>query len=136
VSVFEPINSGYQSFADIDLSDLDPARSHVLERWTTSGDAGATMTGFDERDLTGYFADAGFESVDLTLQVSRRRERANRREVAASLTVRPNPNMASYEDTNLAVLGDIADDHLHALAAALTTRPSTSVSTNAGRPTA
>ncbi len=131
VSVFEPINSRYQSFADVDLSDLEPARSQVLERWVTSGAAGAAMTAFDERDLTGYFADAGFESVELTLEVSRRRVRADRRDVAASLTMRPNPNMASYEETARDVLGDVAEDHLHALAAALTTRPSTSVSTHA-----
>ena len=53
VSVFEPISSRYQSFADVDLSDLEPARSQVLERWVTTGAAGAAMTGFDERDLTG-----------------------------------------------------------------------------------
>ena len=33
VSVFEPINSQYKSLADVDLSDLEPARSRVLERW-------------------------------------------------------------------------------------------------------
>jgi arsenite methyltransferase len=131
VSVFEPINSGYRSFADVDLSDLDPARTRVMEQWVPGGGAGAAMRGFDERDLVGYFADAGFESVELTLEVTHRRAKVDRRQVAASLTMRPNPNMVSYEETARAVLGDAADDHLRALAIALTTRPSTSVSTNA-----
>ena len=131
MSIFEPISGQYRSFADVDLSDLEPARTEVLERWMTGADAGAAMTGFDERDLVGYFADAGFALVELTLEVARRRTRAHPREVAASLTMRPNPNMASYEETARAVLGGAADDHLHELATALTTRPSTSVSTNA-----
>ena len=131
VSVFEPINSQYRTFADVDLSDLEPARTQVVERWMTGADAGGAMTGFDERDLVGYFADAGFESVELTLEVTRRRAQAHPREVAASLTMRPNPNMASYEETARVVLGDGAADHLHELATALTSRPSTSVSANA-----
>ena len=56
------------------------------------------MSGFDERDLMAHFVDAGFESVDLTYEVSRRRTRARRPEIAAFLTVRPNPNMVSYEE--------------------------------------
>ena len=131
VSIFEPINSRNQSFADVDLSDLDPERAQVLEHWRVTGDSEAAMTGFDEQDLLGYFAEAGFESVELTLEVSRRRVRAHPREVAASLTMRPNPSMASYEETARAVLGDAADDHLYAVANALTTRPSTSVTTYA-----
>ena len=43
------------------------------------------------------------------------------------LTIRPNPNMVSYEEAAREVLGDAADDHLTALATALTDRPSTSV---------
>jgi SAM-dependent methyltransferase len=131
VSSFEPINSRNQSFADVDLSDLDPDRTQVLEHWRVAGDSQAAMAGFDEQDLIRYFAEAGFESVELTLKVSRRRVRAHPLEVAASLTTRPNPNMTSYEETARAVLGDAADDHLYALAHALTTRPSTSVTTYA-----
>jgi hypothetical protein len=41
--------------------------------------------------------------------------------------MRPNPNMTSYEEAARDVLGDAADDHLTALATALTERPSTSV---------
>jgi arsenite methyltransferase len=131
VSIFEPINSHYESFADVDLSDLEPAHTRVLTHMQVGGDPAGAMTGFDERDLIGYFATAGFESVELTLEVSRRRARARPREVAASLTMRPNPNMASHEEAARVVLGDAADEHLHALATALTTRQSTSVSANA-----
>jgi SAM-dependent methyltransferase len=127
VSIFEPINIQYEWFADVDLSDLEPARSHVLERWHTGGDPGGAMRGFDERDLMQHFAEAGFQSVELTHEVSRRRTRARLQEVAAFLTVRPNPNMLSYEEAAREVLGDDADRHLVALVAALTSRPSTSV---------
>jgi hypothetical protein len=37
VSLFEPINSQYKSLADVDLSDLEPARSRVLQRWQPHG---------------------------------------------------------------------------------------------------
>jgi arsenite methyltransferase len=128
VSIFEPINSQYEWFADVDLSDLEPALSRVLDRWQTGGDPGGAMRGFDERDLMHHFVDAGFESVELTHEVSRRRARARPKEVAAFLTVRPNPNMVSYEEAAREVLSDGADEHLEALAAALSFRPSTSVS--------
>ncbi len=127
VSIFEPINRQYQSFADVDLSDLEPARSRVLDHWHRGADPGGAMTGFDERELVQDFVNAGFESVELTYEVSRRRTRARRPEVAAFLTVRPNPNMVSYEEAAREVLGNTADEHLTALATALTERPSTSV---------
>jgi SAM-dependent methyltransferase len=127
VSIFEPINIQYEWFADVDLSDLEPDRSHVLERWHSGGDPGRAMRGFDERDIMQHFAEAGFDSVELTHEVSRRPTRARPQEVAAFLTVRPNPNMVSYEEATREVLGVDANDHLAALAAALTSRPSTSV---------
>jgi SAM-dependent methyltransferase len=131
VSLFEPINSHYKSLADIDLSDLEPARSRVLERWHSIGDPGGAMGGFDDRDLVGHFVDAGFETVELTHAIVHRRTRAPGREVWASLTMRPNPNMVSYEEAAREVLGSTADEHLAALVSALTTRPSTSVDTGA-----
>jgi arsenite methyltransferase len=66
VSLFEPINSQYKSLADADLSDLEPARSRVLERWRSGGDPGGAMARFDDRDLVGCFVDVGFETVELT----------------------------------------------------------------------
>jgi arsenite methyltransferase len=131
VSIFEPINSRYQWFGDLDLSDLEPARSRVLDRWYSGRDPGGAMHGFDERDLIGHFVDAGFESVDLIYEVSRRRTRARPQEVVAFLTMRPNPNMVSYEEAAREVLGSAADEHLGALAAALSSRPSTSASAGA-----
>jgi arsenite methyltransferase len=127
VSIFEPINSQYQSFADVDISDLDPARSRVLDHWYGGSDPGNAMTGFDERDLVQHFVNADFEAVELTYEVSRRRAQASRAEVAAFLAMRPNPNMVSYEEAARQVLGTAADEHLAALATALTERPSTSV---------
>jgi SAM-dependent methyltransferase len=131
VSIFEPINIRYEWFADVDLSDLEPARSRVLERWHKGGDPGDAMRGFDERDLMQHFAEAGFDSVELTHEVARRRTRARPQEVTAFLTVRPNPNMVSYEEAAREVLGVDADEHLEALATALTSRPSTSVRADA-----
>lgn len=131
VSLFEPINSQYKFFADVDLSDLEPARSRVLARWHDGADPGGAMGGFDDRDLVGHFVDAGFETVELTHEVVHRRTRARGPEVWASLTIRPNPNMVSYEEAAREVLGNAADDHLAALVSALTERPSTSVHADA-----
>ena len=86
------------------------------------------MMGFDERDLERAFVDAGFDSVDLTYEVVRRRTRPTRRDVWRSLTTRPNPNMVSYEEAAREELGEEADEHLADLATALTTRSSTSTS--------
>ncbi len=127
VSLFEPINSHYQWFAGLDLTALEPARSRVFERWQSDADPGSAMTGFDERDLVTHFADAGFESVELTYEVARRTTAARRADVVTYLTIRPNPNMVSYEEAAREALGDPADDHLTALATTLTERPSTSV---------
>jgi arsenite methyltransferase len=128
VSIFEPINRAYKSLADVDLADLEPAHRHVLDHWHTGDDPGDAMTSFDERDLINHFVNAGFESVDLAYEVSRRRRPARRDEVAAFLTIRPNPNVVSDEESAREVLGTAADDHLEALATALTSQPSTSVS--------
>jgi arsenite methyltransferase len=127
VSIFEPINSQYQWFAGLDLSDLEPARSRVLDHWQTGADPGGAMAGFDERDLVAHFAGAGFESVEMTYEVARRRAAVRRPDVAAYLTRRPNPNMTSYEEAARDVLGDAADEHLIALATAFAERASTSV---------
>jgi arsenite methyltransferase len=131
VSMFEPINRRYQFFADVDLADLEPQRGRVLERWLGQRDLGGAMMGFDERDLERAFVDAGFDSVDLTYEVVRRRTRPTRRDVWRSLTTRPNPNMVSYEEAAREELGEAADDHLADLATALTTRSSTSTSADA-----
>jgi arsenite methyltransferase len=131
VSLFEPINSQYKSLTDVDLSDLEPARSRVLWRWQSGADPGRTMGGFDDSDLVGHFADAGFETVELTHEIVHRRTRARGPEVWASLTMRPNPNMVSYEEAAHEVLGSAADEHLASLLSALTTRPSTSVDAGA-----
>jgi SAM-dependent methyltransferase len=131
VSLFEPINSQYKFFADVDLSDLEPARSRVLDHWHRGADPGGAMGGFDERDLVGHFVDAGFETVELTHEIVHRRTRARAADVWASLTMRPNPNMASYEEAAREVLGSAADDHVAAAAAALTERLSTSVESGA-----
>jgi arsenite methyltransferase len=128
VSICEPINSQYQMLAEVDLSDLEPARRQVLDRWHAGGDPGGAMTGFDERDLVQRFVEAGFESVELTYERVQRRSRANPDHVSAFLTTRPNPNMVSYEEAARDVLGAAADQHLTALATRLCSQPSTSTS--------
>ena len=128
VSVFEPINRRYQFFADVDLADLEPQRGRVLNHWLGQRDPGGAMMGFDERDLERAFVDAGFDSIELTYEVVRRRTRPTRRDVQRSLTTRPNPNMVSYEEAAREELGEEADEHLADLATALTTRSSTSTS--------
>jgi arsenite methyltransferase len=127
VSIFEPINRQFQRFAGIDLSDLEPERSRVVDRWRADADPGGAMLGFDERDLVAHLVEAGFESVEMTFEVARRRTAARRADVAAYLTMRPNPTLTRYEEAAREVLGDAAEEHLAALATALTSRTSTSV---------
>lgn len=103
----------------------------MLERWQSGGDPGGAMGGFDERELVGHFVDAGFETVELTHEIVHRRTRARGPHVWATLTMRPNPNMVSYEEAAREVLGSAADQHLAALAPALTKRRSTSVDADA-----
>lgn len=131
VSIFEPINSQYETLAEIDLSDLELTHERVLDRWHSGGDPGAAMCGFDERDLVQHFDDAGFDVVDLTYERVRRRACATPEQVWVFLTMRPNPNMVSYEEAAHDVLGDAADEYLSALAAILSSQPSTSVSAGA-----
>jgi SAM-dependent methyltransferase len=128
VSLFEPINSQHQVLAEVDLSDLEPAHRQVLDRWYAGGDPGGAMTGFDERDLVRHFVAAGFESVELTYERVQRRSRARPEQVSAFLTMRPNPNMVSYEEAARDVLGAAAGPHLTALATRLCSQPSTSTS--------
>jgi SAM-dependent methyltransferase len=131
VSIFEPVNSQYQTLAEVDLSDLEPAHRQVLDRWYAGGDPGGAMTGFDERDLVRHFVAAGFDSVELTYERVQRRSRAKLEQVSAFLTMRPNPNMVSYEEAARDVLGAAADQHLTALATSLCSQPSTSTSAEA-----
>ena len=131
VSIFEPINREHRRFADIDLSELDPERTRVLERWHRGADPGDAMAGFDERDLVQVFVDAGFETVELRYERVHTRAHARPDQVMAQLSMRPNPNMVSYEEAAREVLGEDADEHLSALVAALTSRPSVSVSAGA-----
>jgi arsenite methyltransferase len=131
VSICEPINSQYQMLAEVDLSDLEPARRRVLDHWHAGSDPGDAMAGFDERDLVQHFVEAGFESVELTYKRVHQRSRAKPEQVSAFLTTRPNPNMVSYEEAAREVLGAGADQHLAALATSLGSQPSTSVSATA-----
>jgi hypothetical protein len=126
VSIFEPVNRFYRSFGDVDLADLEPERGQVMERWLAQSDPDGAMMDFDERDLVRIFVDAGFESVELRYEYEQRRAQPRRRDVLLSLTMRPNPNMVSYEEAAREVLREAANDHLAAVAAALTTRSSTS----------
>jgi arsenite methyltransferase len=131
VSIFEPINRHYRFFTEIDLSELEPDRGRVLERWHRDADPGGAMSGFDERDLVRVFEDAGFETVELSYERVHTRTRGKPEQVMAHLSMRPNPNMVSYEEAAREVLGEVADEHLAALAAILTSRPSVFVSAGA-----
>ena len=125
-SIFEPINVASEPYAwnwGLDLSSVQPSHDRIVtylrEHWKHEG----AMLGFDERDLAGCFAAAGFGSVSLSYEYRYERGRRSAAEIMASLRVRPNPTMLSYEEAARAILGDAADDHLLRLSRLMRSQP-------------
>ena len=125
-SIFEPINSASAAYTwdwGLDMSPVQPAHgrvvAHIQEHWEHEEE----MMGFDERDLVRMFVGAGFSSVHLTYEHGFGRAPRPANQVVASLRVRPNPSMLSYEEAARAVLGDGADEYLSRLARLLASQP-------------
>jgi arsenite methyltransferase len=134
-SIFEPINSAAENdynapvFLDEELNaERERVRTYSFEHWPHR----SAMLNFDERDLLGWFRDAGFVPVRLSYEQNtwrsepakdQRRQRQQREAIARGLTVRYNPSMLSYEEAARAVHGDAAGDHLARLVEATAVRP-------------
>jgi ubiquinone/menaquinone biosynthesis C-methylase UbiE len=129
-SIFEPINSAsavHDWNWGLDLSPIQPAHDRVVAHLREHWEHRDTMMGFDERDLTRMFIEAGFKSVHLSYEHDFKRASSRASEVASSLRSRPNPTMLSYEEAARAVLKDSADQHLSRLLQLLTSQPLSAV---------
>jgi ubiquinone/menaquinone biosynthesis C-methylase UbiE len=125
-SIFEPINAASTAYDwswGLDLSPFQPAHDQVVaylrEHWQHED----TMMGFDERDLTAMFIEAGFKSVHLSYEHEFKRAWRRASDVVSSLRCRPNPTMLSYEEAARTVLKDGSDEHLSRLSRLLTSQP-------------
>ncbi|OGO50631.1 MAG: hypothetical protein A2148_00725 [Chloroflexi bacterium RBG_16_68_14] len=129
-SIFEPVNSASDGYAwnwGLDLSSLQPAHDRIVAYLREHWEHENAMLGFDERDLVGCFVEAGFASVRLSYEYRYDCDRRRPGEITASLRVRPNPTMLSYEEGARAILGDAADDHLLRLSRLMLSQPLTGV---------
>lgn len=127
VSMFEPINTEYVREGtwpgELDLSGLQAAHDEVMRRWEAEDGADETLTDFDERDLAGFFVDAGFRDVALSYEWSVNTKRLSRREAAWLVQVKPNPNSSSYAETARDVLGEQAEAYLSRYLDLLVSKP-------------
>jgi ubiquinone/menaquinone biosynthesis C-methylase UbiE len=130
-SIFEPINDlkavrDWWS-GDRDLTSIQAEHDQVVAYLHAAANDNATMMGFDERDLTRWFVQAGFASVVLTYEQTYSRVAAGGQPavILGALRQRPNPGSPSYEEGARAVLGDAADDFLARYVELLRSQPGT-----------
>jgi arsenite methyltransferase len=119
-SIFEPINeareqvqtevraSGFYNALQPEWGEVRAYYDAHKESWW------GTLVGWDERELVGWFAAAGFSSVEMSyeLMTGVSRKGPKKADIAAGIHGRPNPNMPSYEEVAREVLGDRADSSL------------------------
>jgi arsenite methyltransferase len=119
-SIFEPINeaservqnevraSGFHDELQPEWGEIRAYYDAHKEGWW------ATLVGWDERELIGWFEAAGFSSVDVSYELITgvRVQKPKKPHIAAGIRGRPNPNMPSYEEVARQVLGDRADSYL------------------------
>ena len=120
VSIFEPINEASERVqnqvrASGFYDELQPEWGEVRAYYDGHKEGWwATLVGWDERDLIGWFEAAGFSRVQASyeLMAGGRARRPRKAEIVAGIRGRPNPNMPSYEEVAREVLGERADDYL------------------------
>jgi arsenite methyltransferase len=120
VSIFEPINDVSQGFAwaggrtPAVLAPVQPQHDRIIEYLDGQSKDYGAMLGFDERDLTRWFVEAGFARVRLTYELTYNHGPARQTpgEMLSALRQRPNPGTPSYEEAARTVLGDDADAFL------------------------
>lgn len=119
-SIFEPINevgeqarnraraSGLHDALQPEWGEIQKHYEARKEQWW------GALVGWDERDLIGWFEEAGFSSVKVSYEFMSgiRTRKPRKADIAAGIRGRPNPNTPSYEEVAREVLGDGADDYL------------------------
>jgi len=116
-SIFEAINRHYSapsvSSAEPALAPIREEHERVIAYLNARSRYAERMRSFDERDLRNEFEQAGFSTVNLTLEHRLERFHVGERwEAQTFITTRPNPGTISYEEAAREVLGKDADRHL------------------------
>jgi len=119
-SIFEPINEASERVqnevrASGFYDELQPEWGEIRAYYDAHKEGWwATLVGWDERELIGWFEAAGFSRVQASYELMSgvRTRKPKKAEIAAGIRGRPNPNMPSYEEVAREVLGDQAEDYL------------------------
>ncbi len=121
-SVFEPINEVWRTSNDRIIESgiydsFQPIYDEIQEHYRNS--PVGPFTGWDERDLRGWFEEAGFSEVTLSYehtyshpQPPKRITDSARQRLRAQWQARPNPFDKSFEELVRDIAGDEADDFL------------------------
>lgn len=122
VSLFEPINEVWDRNAEHEreagtYDSFRPTYDRILEHYRSS--RSSTLLGWDERDLLGWFEEAGFSRVTLNYEHIVERSAPPKRVTEAARSrqrkmwkMRPNPHDPSFEELVRSMLGDEADEYL------------------------
>lgn len=124
VSIFEPINEVYerarQRLRDSSVYDaLQPEWGQIQHYYDRhKAQWWGPMVGWNERDLSIWFEDAGFSNLKTSYEFTSGAHTAKpkKTDILAGILGRPNPNTPSYEEVARAVLGDSADNYLQRFA--------------------
>lgn len=133
VSIFEPINEVWDRNAERErevgtYDSFRPTYDRILEHYRSS--RSSTLLGWDERDLLGWFEDAGFSNVTLHYEHFVDRPAPPKRVTEAARSrqrrmwkMRPNPHDPSFEELVRSMLGHEADAYLERYLAFLLATP-------------
>jgi len=119
-SIFEPINEATERVqnevrASRFYDELQPEWGEIRAYYDAHKEGWwATLVGWDERELIGWFEAAGFSNITASyeLTVGVRTKKPKKADIAAGIRGRPNPNTPSYEEVARQVLGGRADSYL------------------------
>ncbi len=120
VSIFEPINevgerASKRAQACGIYDALQPEWEMIQQYYEVHKEQWwGPLVGWDERDLSIWFEDAGFSTVKTSYEFTSGAQtpKPRKADVMAGLLGRPNPNTPSYGEVARTVLGDNAENYL------------------------